>query len=235
MSKKTLMKTARSALRLAAGILAVLTLGASTAWAAAGGGGGPLTCSISPENGTATVNEPFTFTANTTGGKGSKTYAWTFDGPASPTSATTQAVNVTYSSEGGPFGVAVLVTDGQGTQCNATTNVSVGGGGGGGVTSRGDTYATPVATTLNVAASRVSGVLYNDFGGTGAAHGATGQQPANGGSLQLQADGSFTYTPSASLSDNSNDSFLSGERRHNLSAVTTVNINILSKQMDLRS
>jgi len=37
--------------------------------------------------------------------------------------------------------------------------------GAGNPTSRGDAYATPVATPLNVVASRVSGVLYNDFGG----------------------------------------------------------------------
>ena len=40
-------------------------------------------------------------------------------------------------------------------------------GGGDGVTAHGDLYATPVGDTLAVTASRLSGVLYNDFGGVG--------------------------------------------------------------------
>ncbi len=68
-------------------------------------------------------------------------------------------------------------TDGTDTSAPATVSINVTptGGGGGGVTSRGDDYATPVGTTLNVTASRLSGVLYNDFGGSGPLSGATGE------------------------------------------------------------
>ena len=104
-----------------------------------------------------------------------------------------------------------------------------------GPTARGDTYATPVATTLNVTASRISGVLYNDFGGTPPLTAQLVSGPANG-SLSLNSNGSFTYTPNTSLSDNSNDSFVyrAVDALGKLSANTTVNINILSKQTDFK-
>ncbi len=341
----TLLMTARRVLGTVAGILVVLALGASTAWAA---GGPPLTCSITPANGTATVNVPFTFTANTGGGKGSTTYVWTFSGPASPTTSTSQSQAVTYSAAGGPFSVSVHVTDKSG-ECTAATNVTVTGGGtnnppvanpdsynatqgtllsvgapgvlgndtdetpatltavlqatttkgtltpnangsftynytgtgtlpttdtftykaregqtpfqlsntatvtitisaasaNGSPVGRGDTYATPVGTTLNVAASRISGVLYNDFDTDSlgkpipdSASTLTAQLVSNpiNGNLTLNLDGSFSYTPNTSLSDNANDSFTYKARdpNGNVSSVTKVNINILSKQTDFK-
>ena len=47
----------------------------------------------------------------------------------------------------------------------ATVTITIAAGGvtGGTPVGRGDTYATPVGTPLNVTASRLSGVLYNDF------------------------------------------------------------------------
>ena len=316
MHKKTLMQTARRLCLLAAGAGAILVFGASQVMAAPPA---PLTCSIDPQNGTATQGVPFTFSANTNGGKGSKTYAWTFSGPASPSTSTNQSQDVTYSATGGPFSVSVHVTDKSG-ECTAATNVTVTGGGTnlppaasndsynatqgttlsvgapgvlgndtdeapatltavlqttttkgtlnlnsngsftynytgtgslpttdsftykaregqtpfqlsntatvtiniapGGVTGgtpvgRGDTYATPVGTPLNVTASRVSGVLYNDFdtNASGDPIGNTGltaqlvSGPTNAASFTLNADGSFNYTPNTSLSDNDNDSF----------------------------
>ena len=328
MHKKTLMQIARRLFLLAAAAGTLLVLGTSQVMA---GGGAPLTCSISPTNGSATVNVPFTFTANTSGGKGSKSYAWTFSGPVSPTSSTNQSQDVTYSATGGPFSVSVHVTDKSG-ECTAATNVTIGGGmqhapvanndadittqdtsvttnvvgndsdqdgdldpttvsivtngsngtavsngngtvtytpntgffgtdnytynvkdligntsntatvtitvqevgGGGGVTSRGDTYATPVGTTLTVAASRISGVLYNDFGGAGPLTAQLVSSPANG-TVDLHEDGGFVYTPNASLSDNDNDSFTyQAYDGVDTSAVTTVNINIVSKQTDFK-
>ncbi len=93
---------------------------------------GPLECSISPDGGTATAGVPFTFSGNTTGGKGSKNYSWDFtDGGGVPGTSTDTTVDVTYPSAGGPFLVSLDVTDKQGTQANCTTTVTVEGGGGG--------------------------------------------------------------------------------------------------------
>jgi VCBS repeat-containing protein len=342
MSLTTLQQTARSMLGLAARTLAVLTLGVSTAWAA-GGGGAPLTCTISPAPGSTTIGAPITFTANTTNAKGQITYAWTFSGPATPQSSTSQSQAVTYSATG-TFAVSLHVITTKSGECTDNTTVTVTGGTGntaptanddsynatvgqalnvgapgvlgndtdpdagdtltavlqtdvskgsltlnangsftytytgagssdtdsftyvaqdnhgaqsgvatvtitiseatanGTPVGRGDAYATPVGTTLTVAASRVSGVLYNDYetdanGNNLGNANLTAQRvsgPANG-TLNLNPDGSFTYTPNASLSDNDNDSFTYvATDGTNDSAVTTVNINILSKQTDFK-
>jgi len=342
MYKKTLMQTARRMFLLAVATGTLLVSGTSQVMAAPSGGGTPLTCSISPQNGTANVGVPFNFSATTAGGKGGKTYAWTFSGPASPTSSTSQLQDVTYSATG-TFGVSVHVTD-KGGECTDSTNVTVenatnnppvanddsydatdgqtlsvgapgvlgndsdespatlsavldttagkgtlnlnangsftytytggaapdtdsftyhavdnlaqssniatvtiniaaGGVTGGTPVGRGDTYATAVGTPLNVMASRISGVLYNDFDTdtNGDPIGNTGLSavlvsgPTNAASFSLNPDGSFNYTPNASLSDNDNDSFTYiATDGSNDSAVTTVNIAILSKQTDFK-
>ena len=179
---------------------------------------------------TGTAGTPVTF--NGSGSSDSDgsiaSYAWTFgDG------ANGSGVNPTNTySAAGTFTVSLTVTDNDGASTTATTMAAISEAGG--VTSRGDTYATPVGTTLNVTASRISGVLYNDFGGSGPLTAQLVSGPSNG-SLNLSSDGSFTYTPNASLSDNDNDSFTyQASDGANLSAVTTVNINILSKQTDFK-
>jgi len=117
--------------------------------------------------------------------------------------------------------------------------------GGGTPTSRGDAYATPVGKTLTIQVSRVSGVLYNDFdtdpvsGDNIGNAGLTAQLvngPSQAASFNLNADGSFTYTPNASLSDNDNDSFTyqAMDADGNLSDVAIVNIHIASDQPDFK-
>ena len=131
------------------------------------------------------------------------------------------------------YTVTLTVTDNDGASSMATSTATISASGE--VTSRGDTYATPVGTALNVTASRISGVLYNDFGGTGPLTAQLVSGPINAASFNLNADGSFDYTPGASLSDNDNDSFTYvATDGTNVSAVTTVNINILSKQTDFK-
>ena len=349
MHKKTFMQIARRLFLLAAAAGTLVVSGTSQVMAAPGGGGGtPLTCDGITNSTPTTVGVPITFTSNTSGGKGSKSYAWTFSGPASPTSASTNPVNVTYSTAGGPYAVTLHVTDSKGGECSDATSVTITQGGTnnpptasndsynatqgttlsvgapgvlgndtdetpatltavlqatttkgtlnlnsngsftynytgtgslpttdsftykaregqtpfqlsntatvtiniapGGVTGgtpvgRGDTYATPVGTPLSVTASRVSGVLYNDFdtNSNGDPIGNTGltaqlvSGPTNAASFTLNADGSFNYTPNTSLSDNDNDSFTyKASDGTNLSAVTKVNIAILSKQTDFK-
>jgi hypothetical protein len=127
-----------------------------------------------------------------------------------------------------------VATDGTDTSNAATVTITVSAVGVG-PTARGDAYATPVGKTLDVVASRVSGVLYNDFGGTAPLTAELVSGPANG-TLQLNSDGSFDYTPNATLTDNDNDSFVyrAVDSGGNPSADTTVNINILSDQPDFK-
>ena len=114
-------------------------------------------------------------------------------------------------------------------------------------TARGDTYATPVGKPLTVQVSRVSGVLYNDFDTnptTGENIGnddltvdvTTVTTPTHGGSVSMNADGSFTYTPGGSLGDNDNDSFTyqAKDADGNLTNEATVNIHIQSDQPDFK-
>jgi hypothetical protein len=105
---------------------------------------------------------------------------------------------------------------------------------------RGDAYATPVGTPLDVAASRISGVLYNDFGGTPPLTAQLVSGPSHALSFNLNPDGSFNYTPDGNaatgLGDNENDSFVyyAMDSLGNMSGNATVNINILSKQEDFK-
>jgi hypothetical protein len=146
---------------------------------------------------------------------------------------------VTYTPDSGWTGIdsyGYTVNDDQGATSNeATVTITVNDPNAGGPTARGDAYATPVGKTLDVAVSRVSGVLYNDFGGTQPLTAELVSGPANG-TLQLNFDGSFSYTPNATLVDNDNDSFVyrAVDGDGVASADTTVNINILSDQPDFK-
>jgi hypothetical protein len=128
-----------------------------------------------------------------------------------------------------------VATDGTDTSNAATVTITVQDPNAAGPTARGDAYATPVGKTLDVVASRVSGVLYNDFGGTPPLTAELVSGPTNG-TLLLNSDGSFDYTPNATLADNDNDSFVyrAVDGLGNPSADTTVNINILSDQPDFK-
>ena len=111
-------------------------------------------------------------------------------------------------------------------------------------TARGDTYATAIGKRLTVQLSRVSGVLYNDFDTDAAGanignDGLTAQLisgPANAQSFSFSPDGSFDYTPNATLTDNTNDSFTyqAMDLDGNLSEVATVNIHVMSDQVDFK-
>jgi hypothetical protein len=150
---------------------------------------------------------------------------------------------VTYTPDPGWTGIdtyGYTVDDDQGATSNeATVTITVNDPNAAGPTARGDTYATPVGKTLDVVASRVSGVLYNDFGGTPPLTAELVSGPDNG-TLQLNPDGSFTYTPNGDpitgLADNENDSFVyrAVDNLGVASADATANINILSDQTDFK-
>jgi hypothetical protein len=160
--------------------------------------------------------------------------------------STAQNGSVTLNSDGsfsytppdgyiGADSFSYSATDGTDTSAPATVTITVNDPNAAGPTARGDAYATPVGKSLDVVASRVSGVLYNDFGGTPPLTAELVSGPSNG-TLQLNSDGSFSYSPNATLEDNDNDSFVyrAVDNLGNPSADTTVNINILSDQPDFK-
>jgi hypothetical protein len=104
------------------------------------------------------------------------------------------------------------------------------------VTARGDAYATPIGKTLDVTATRVSGVLYNDFGGTPPYTAINLDTTGTTGTINLNADGSFTYIPSPIAVDNEIDTFTyqAEDAAGNLSAPATVAVQILSDQPDYK-
>jgi len=102
-------------------------------------------------------------------------------------------------------------------------------------TARPDTYSTPFGKTLNVTASRISGVLHNDEDPQGQALTTVLVQNVANGALTLNADGSFTYAPGA-LTENQNDHFeyQARDTDGNLSQITRANIHIESNQSDYK-
>jgi hypothetical protein len=221
------------------------------------GGGDPLTCSIA-DPGSITVNMPAEFTASVSGGKPSYTVTWTFT-KASPNKVTTKNVQpgditaITTFYEIGQQTVTLTVKDKnkKNNTCNASLHVVVEDDvppppTGADPTARGDAYATPVGKELRVQASRVSGVLYNDFDSdpvTGESLGNAGLTAIliNGtshGELNFNADGSFVYTPdlNGTQGENDNDSFtyVAQDADGQQSGETIVNIHIESDQPDFK-
>ncbi len=104
------------------------------------------------------------------------------------------------------------------------------------LTARGDTYATPVGNTITVTASRLSGVLYNDFGGVPPLTATLVSGPTAGSLDAFGADGSFTYTPGGTMIDNAVDSFtyVAVDANGIESLPATVTVQTLSKQVDFK-
>ena len=107
-------------------------------------------------------------------------------------------------------------------------------------TARGDSYTTVRNQALTVPATRLSGVLYNDFDEQGDPLTAVSLNTSGTqGGVTLNADGSFTYTPppgapllgAAYLDDTFTYQASDGT---NLSAVATVNVRVLPKQTDFK-
>ena len=105
------------------------------------------------------------------------------------------------------------------------------------LTARGDTYATPVGNEIAVTASRLSGVLYNDFGGVPPLTAQLVSGPTRGTlTVPLGTDGSFTYTPGGTMTDNEVDKFtyVAVDANGATSDQATVTIQTLSKQVDFK-
>jgi hypothetical protein len=213
----------------------------------------PKQCGVAPASTEITQGQPVDFTATWKSGSQPYTVDWVFQ-DASPGTAQTADVgkartateSTSFDSTGGKT-VSITVTDNEGATCAGATFVQVQAGDGvaGNPVGRGDTYATPIDTELSIQASRVSGVLYNDFDTDavtgdpipGSAASLTAQLVSgpSSGTLNLDPDGSFTYTPSG-LSDNDLDEFTyqAVDPDGNLSAETTVVLQVLTRQVDFK-
>jgi hypothetical protein len=98
-----------------------------------------------------------------------------------------------------------------------------------------------VGVPLNITATRLSGVLYNDFDPDGTVLTAVNlDTTGTNGAVTLNPDGSFSYTPPDPAtglgSDNATDRFTyqAQDADGNLSAATTVVIHMLSNQTDFK-
>ncbi|MGD2112269.1 MAG: cytochrome D1 domain-containing protein [Gammaproteobacteria bacterium] len=188
----------------------------------------PLDCTISPDNGTATVGVAIRFSGMTTGGKGSKTYSWDFsDGAGVPAVSTDNNVDVTYATAGGPYAVLLDVTDREGSSASCSTTVTVTAGGGSNTppVANNDSYTMDKDTVLSVPAP---GVLGNDTDADGdplSAVLASGGDVSSG-SLTLNPDGSFDYTPNAGFIGQDSFSYLADDGTDPSASAATVTITV---------
>ncbi len=186
----------------------------------------PLSCSISPAEGSTAAGSSFTFNSIVEGGtKGGKTYSWNFsDGSGNADSLTNSTANVTYN-ETGTFNVLLDVSDRDGPVSCVNATITVTGA---------IVNTPPVAVVDEYAATKgeqlvvtAPGVLANDYDGDGDEITAvleTGTA-VNGSSVSLNADGSFTYTPNANFTGS--DSFTySASDGTDSSLIAIVNINV---------
>jgi hypothetical protein len=139
---------------------------------------------------------------------------------------------VTYTNNGiqGLDSFTYTLTDSGGASDSATVTITVIG-----LTARGDSYTTPRNRTLDVVATRLSGVLYNDFDANGdslvAAHLVS--NPSNG-NVTLNSDGSFSYTPSKDFQGDDQFTYQGEDSNGELTDVATVNVRVLPDQPDFK-
>jgi hypothetical protein len=215
---------------------------------------GQVACSIAGPA-TVTVGESATYTATLSGGQMPYKVTWTFSTgtppTATPATATTDNVQsgkttaATTFTSAGQRTISLSAQDSSLLSCSATLAVTASSSAPTGPTARGDTYGTPLGKTLTIAASRVSGVLYNDF----YIDPATGDKVFNSdltavnldttgtkGEVSLDPSGAFTYTPASDAKDNDNDQFTYQAQDTNgeLSNVAIVNVHIQSDQVDFK-
>jgi VCBS repeat-containing protein len=112
-------------------------------------------------------------------------------------------------------------TDGLYNSNNATVTIAVQDNGT--ISTQPSSYSTPHDQALSVDAS--SGVLANDSDSDGDGLTASLASGPSNGSLQLNADGSFTYTPNAGYSGSDSFQYTAGDGAKK-SAPTTVSLNI---------
>jgi nitrite reductase (NO-forming)/hydroxylamine reductase len=185
----------------------------------------PFSCSISPNGGTTAVSVPISFSGMTQGGKGSRSYSWDFsDGPGVPATATDNSVDVTYNTVGGPFNVDLDVTDKQGATASCHTTVTVTGAGVNTPPLASDNSYTVVKNTpLNISAP---GVLGNDTDAEGDPLTAVLENDVSSGSLALNTNGSFDYTPNTDFTGQDSFTYFGHDGTNPSAASATVTISV---------
>jgi hypothetical protein len=158
-------------------------------------------CSIntSPSPATVDIGQSVQFEGSVSG-KSPKTYAWTFNG-GTPSSSSQTSVSVQYNAAGN-FGATLNGTDGRGGSCTASITVQVNAAGNARPVAQNDDYNTSEDTTLSVDAP---GVLFNDNDPNGDPMSAVLGSDVSNGTLSLNFDGSFAYTPNSGFTGS--DSF----------------------------
>ena len=222
MKNVILQRYLQMAAALAAAAMILLVLAPSGAAAAPR----PLSCSISPDVGTAVAGVPISFSGMTQGGKGQKTYNWDFsDGSGVPATAIDSTVDVTYSTPGGPFVVLLDVGDSMGDSaaCSTTVTVTSGGGGNTPPVASDDSYSTDMDTTLNISAP---GVLGNDSDADSDPLTAVPASDVSSGILTLNPDGSFGYTPNAGFTGQDSFSYFADDGTDLSASAATVSISV---------
>jgi Bacterial Ig domain/Cadherin-like domain len=144
------------------------------------------------KNTTLNVNAPGVL-ANDSGGNGSLT-AFLFSSPTNGSLTLTNNGGFSYAPAinfTGTDGFTYQATDGQTTSSVAAVTINVNNA----PVANNDNYSMAEGATLTVVAP---GVLANDTGGNGSLTAILSNGPANG-SLTLNADGSFSYTPTSNF------------------------------------
>jgi hypothetical protein len=172
--------------RLRSGHLALAVLLSLSA-----GGAFAANCSISTNPNPANINvgDNVDFTGSVSG-KSPRTYAWSFTG-GTPSSSNQASVSVNYPGAGN-FSATLNGTDGRGGTCSASVTVQVSAVGNARPVAQNDEYNTQQDTLLSVDAP---GVLSNDNDPDGDSMSAVLVDDVGNGTLILNPDGSFTYTP----------------------------------------
>jgi len=184
----------------------------------------PLSCSISADTSSISVNTSIEFSAIISGGKGQKSYSWDFsDGVGNPDSASTTTASISYSTVGGPYDVFLDVTDSKGESTNCSTTISViDGTNNTSPVANNDSYSAVINTPLIIAAP---GVLSNDSDADGNQLSASIATDVTSGTLELTAeDGSFTYTPDIGFSGQDSFTYFANDGTDSSTTAATVSI-----------
>jgi len=149
---------------------------------------------------------------------GDLTYTWSFGDGSDPVVGS----NVTHVyAQGGVYSVTVTVEDDNGGQENLTQEFMVYNGT---TTAVSDSYSVNEDEVLTVAAS---GVLSNDSDADGDTLTASPVDNPDHGTLVLNADGSFRYTPDAGYNGTDSFSYTAGDGNGGADTAT-VSINVIS-------
>ncbi|RKZ67247.1 MAG: hypothetical protein DRQ44_05870, partial [Gammaproteobacteria bacterium] len=215
----------KNVIPVAAMSFAVATMVATTNVQAAKPPPKPLSCTISADAGTASAGVAITFDASVDGGaRGGKTYLWNFsDGSGTPVASSANPVDVTYGT-GGTYNVLLEVTDKTDTKANCSATVIVTAGPGNiEPVAQNDEYNTFEGVQLSILAP---GVLGNDNDPDGDTMTAVLENDVSSGTLNLSADGSFTYDPANNPPDSVSFTYFAADASSQSINPATVTIGI---------